>query len=77
MIRSTAVIIQLKLNQEELEQLLSVSLAVITQTNPQLNYDIASCKKMAKQVALTARRKQANANQGLFISILWPKFNSQ
>ena len=55
-IRFTAVTIQSKLNREELEQLLSVSLAVITQTNHQLNYDIASCKNMAKQVALKAKQ---------------------
>jgi hypothetical protein len=41
------VIVQSKLKREELEQLLSVSLAVITQTNHQPNYEIASCKKMA------------------------------
>ena len=31
------------------------------------SYEIASRKKMPKQMTLTAKRKQANTNQGLFI----------
>ena len=65
--RYTVMITQSKLAQGKLRQLLSVSLVVITQADLQPDYDIASCKNMAKQVALTARRKQANTNQGLFI----------